>query len=39
MIEWAKRKGFNRLATDIETEYYTTIPVLQTIFNQNGFFR
>ncbi len=37
MIEWAKRKGFNRLATDIETEYYTTIPVLQTIFNQNGF--
>lgn len=37
MIRDAKRKNFNRLAEDLEREYYTTISVLQDIFNQNGF--
>ncbi|WP_010678218.1 class I SAM-dependent methyltransferase [Bacillus timonensis] len=36
-IQSAKQKGFLNLATDLETEYYTTIPVLRTIANQQGF--
>ncbi|WP_453994800.1 class I SAM-dependent methyltransferase [Bacillus nitroreducens] len=36
-IESAKEKGFLNLAKDLETEYYTTIPVLQGIAKQNGF--
>lgn len=37
VIKDSKRKKFNRLAEDLEREYYTTIPVLQDLFNQNGF--
>lgn len=33
----AKTEGFHNLANDLETEYYTTIPVLQHIFEKNGF--
>ncbi|TYR82329.1 class I SAM-dependent methyltransferase [Priestia megaterium] len=33
----AKKKNFFDLAEDLEREYYTTIPVLQTIFENNGF--
>ncbi|MEH7379857.1 class I SAM-dependent methyltransferase [Bacillus sp. JJ1533] len=36
-IQSAKQKGFLHLAKDLETEYYTTIPVLQEIAEQNGF--
>lgn len=37
MIHEAKQKNFHRLAMDLESEYYTTIPILQDLFNQNGF--
>ncbi|MGE8203103.1 class I SAM-dependent DNA methyltransferase [Heyndrickxia sp. NPDC080065] len=37
MIQDAKGKGYNRLAEDLEREYYTTISVLQDLFNQNSF--
>jgi putative AdoMet-dependent methyltransferase len=33
----AKEQGFHNLAKDLETEYYTTIPVLKNIFENNGF--
>jgi len=33
----AKQNGFHNLAKDLETEYYTTIPVLREIAKQNGF--
>lgn len=33
----AKDQGFHNLAKDLETEYYTTIPVLKNIFENNGF--
>jgi putative AdoMet-dependent methyltransferase len=33
----AKTEGFHNLANDLETEYYTTIPVLKHIFEMNGF--
>lgn len=33
----AKKEGFPTLARDLETEYYTTIPVLRTILENNGF--
>ncbi|RFB17614.1 class I SAM-dependent methyltransferase [Bacillus sp. HNG] len=36
-IESATQKGFLNLANDLETEYYTTIPVLKEIAKQNGF--
>jgi putative AdoMet-dependent methyltransferase len=36
-IEDAKEKGFHNLAKDLETEYYTTIPVLKRILEENGF--
>ncbi|MEH7223160.1 class I SAM-dependent methyltransferase [Bacillus sp. JJ1566] len=36
-IQSATKKGFLNLAKDLETEYYTTIPVLQEIAKQNGF--
>ncbi|WP_449537066.1 class I SAM-dependent methyltransferase [Ferdinandcohnia sp. Marseille-Q9671] len=36
-IQSAKQMGFLNLAKDLETEYYTTIPVLREIANQNGF--
>ncbi|WP_025027125.1 class I SAM-dependent DNA methyltransferase [Caldalkalibacillus mannanilyticus] len=37
-IAAAKDKGFFNLAQDLETEYYTTIPTLEKIFNTHGFF-
>jgi putative AdoMet-dependent methyltransferase len=36
-IEDAKEKGFYNLAKDLETEYYTTIPVLKRMLEENGF--
>ncbi|MEH7384017.1 class I SAM-dependent methyltransferase [Bacillus sp. JJ1521] len=36
-IQSATQKGFINLAKDLETEYYTTIPVLQEIAKENGF--
>lgn len=33
----AKEKGFHNLAEDLEREYYTTIPVLKKIMNENQF--
>lgn len=37
IIEEALRNNYNRLAVDLQTEYYTTIPVLKKIFEENGF--
>ncbi|MDY0406914.1 class I SAM-dependent methyltransferase [Virgibacillus sp. 179-BFC.A HS] len=37
MIAQAKRKKYGRLAADLLREYYTTIPIMQNIFNRNGF--
>ena len=37
MIKEAKGKGFHQLAKDLQTEYYTTIPFLRRIFEENGF--
>lgn len=36
-IEYAKQHKFFNLAEDLEREYYTTIPVLKNLFEQNGF--
>lgn len=36
-INAAKSKGFHNLAADLEREYYTTIPVLQNMLEENGF--
>lgn len=36
-IVTAKANGFHNLAKDLETEYYTTIPVLKNILENNGF--
>lgn len=36
-IEDALSKGFLNLATDLKTEYYTTIPILRALFEKNGF--
>ena len=36
-IQDAKDAGLLKLATDLATEYYTTIPFLQHIFEGNGF--
>lgn len=33
----ASQKGFHRLAKDLQSEYYTTLPVLTTILKRNGF--
>lgn len=33
----AKEEGFHNLANDLETEYYTTIPVIRAILENNGF--
>jgi putative AdoMet-dependent methyltransferase len=33
----AKEEGFHNLAKDLETEYYTTIPILKDILENNGF--
>ncbi|MCR2823361.1 class I SAM-dependent DNA methyltransferase [Lederbergia panacisoli] len=37
MIRKAENKGFHRLANDLRTEYYTTMPILKGHFEQNGF--
>ncbi|MEJ9212359.1 SAM-dependent methyltransferase, partial [Bacillus smithii] len=37
MIQESYKKGFNRLAEDLQREYYTTIPVLTNLFEENGF--
>lgn len=37
IIEEALRNNHHRLAVDLQTEYYTTIPVLRKIFEENGF--
>lgn len=36
-IEKAKHQGYLNLAKDLETEYYTTIPFLTTILEENRF--
>ncbi|ENQ3077862.1 class I SAM-dependent DNA methyltransferase [Bacillus sp. WLY-B-L8] len=36
-IEAAQQRGFYELANDLQTEYYTRIPVMQSIFENNGF--
>lgn len=36
-INEANTKGFHNLAADLEREYYTTIPVLQEMLEENGF--
>jgi putative AdoMet-dependent methyltransferase len=33
----AEKQGFYNLAKDLETEYYTTIPVLRKMLEENGF--
>ncbi|SRR5690625_2238060 len=33
----AKKKGYHRLAEDLNTEYYTTIPKMEQILHQYGF--
>lgn len=33
----AKSEGFHNLANDLETEYYTTIPVLKNRLENNSF--
>jgi putative AdoMet-dependent methyltransferase len=36
-IRNAEKQGFYNLAKDLETEYYTTIPVLKKMLEENGF--
>ncbi|MGM9923693.1 MAG: class I SAM-dependent methyltransferase [Bacillus sp. (in: firmicutes)] len=36
-ISDAEISGFTQLAKDLRTEYYTTIPYLQSLFDDNGF--
>ncbi len=37
MHEKVKAKGFLNLLQDLQTEYYTTIPVLEELFQKHGF--
>ncbi|MBW8351004.1 class I SAM-dependent methyltransferase [Bacillus sp. IITD106] len=37
MIQKAEFSSFHRLANDLRTEYYTTIPVMKELFERNGF--
>lgn len=37
MHEKVKAKGYYNLLQDLQTEYYTTIPVLEELFQQHGF--
>lgn len=37
-IALAKEREFHALANDLQTEYYTVIPVMQSIFENNGFY-
>lgn len=36
-IRGAKEKGFHRLAEDLQSEYYTTLPVFKKLMNENNF--
>lgn len=36
-VEFALQRGFHELVNDLQTEYYTRIPVMQSIFENNGF--
>jgi len=36
-LEEVKNRGYNRLLTDLQTEYYSTIPSLKQIFEKHGF--
>ncbi|RDU35113.1 SAM-dependent methyltransferase [Neobacillus piezotolerans] len=36
-IDKAKENGFHNLAADLEREYYTTIPILKAMLEENGF--
>ncbi|MGN1386788.1 MAG: class I SAM-dependent methyltransferase [Bacillus sp. (in: firmicutes)] len=36
-IKEAESKGFRRLADDLRTEYYPTVPFMEKIFKENGF--
>ena len=35
--ECAKKKGYKRLLKDLQTEYYTTLPILTELMAKNGF--
>lgn len=37
IIKKAENDGYINLLKDLKTEYYTTIPILREIFNNNGF--
>lgn len=37
MIETVERQGYRNLLKDLQSEYYTTIPVLRRLFVENGF--
>lgn len=37
MIQKAEDKGFQRLANDLLTEYYTTMPIMKGLFEQHDF--
>lgn len=37
IIKKAENDGYSNLLKDLKTEYYTTIPILREIFNNNGF--
>lgn len=37
IIREAENNNHHRLSADLQTEYYTTIPVLEKIFEENGF--
>ncbi|MBO9130441.1 class I SAM-dependent methyltransferase [Bacillus sp. 165] len=36
-VETAVKAGFHNLVKDLQTEYYTTIPIMHSIFENNGF--
>lgn len=36
-IERAEQRGYDRLAADLKSEFYPTIPVLQSLFEKGGF--
>lgn len=36
-IQEAIAQGYNNLANDLKSEYYTLIPIMQSIFEDNGF--
>ena len=36
-VQTAMSRGFYNLANDLQSEYYTLIPIMQSIFEDNGF--